>query len=175
MKRTLHCAVLALGLSLLGGCGFHLRGLSAPLAPLSFGSLSLQQTGLLDEPLRTALQRDGRLTLNASQPDATLRVENEENRKDILTINRGGKVNEYLLIYRVNASIQRRSDETPLPLAVVVRRELSYSDADVLGKEREEALLWADMRRDAAEQLVRRLSYLPALTPAKPAHASPQP
>lgn len=57
----------------------------------------------------------------------------------------------------------------------LVRREMSYSDAAVLGKEREEALLWADMRRDAAEQLVRRLSYLPAVTPAKPANASTQP
>ncbi|MGL6047152.1 MAG: LPS assembly lipoprotein LptE [Vogesella sp.] len=175
MKRTLHSVVLALSVSLLAGCGFHLRGLSAPLAPLSFSSLSLQSTGSLDEALRLALQRDGRLTLTSSQAQATLRVVGEESRKDILTINRGGKVNEYLLIYRVDAAVQRLSDDTALPMSVVVRRELSYSDAAVLGKEREEALLWADMRRDAAEQLVRRLSYLPAVTPAKPANASAQP
>jgi LPS-assembly lipoprotein len=175
MKRTLHCAVLALSVSLLAGCGFHLRGMSAPLGPLSFASLSLQNTGSLDEALRLALQRDGRLTLTSSTAQATLRVVDEESRKDILTINRGGKVNEYLLIYRVNATVQRLADDAPVPMSVVVRREMSYSDADVLGKEREEALLWADMRRDAAEQLVRRLSYLPAVKPAKPANASPQP
>lgn len=175
MKRTLHCAVLAVGISLLAGCGFHLRGMSAPLGPLSFSSLNLQNTGSLDEALRAALQRDGRLTLQTGTAQATLRVEDEESRKDILTINRGGKVNEYLLIYRVNATVQRLTDSAPMPMSVVVRREMSYSDAAVLGKEREEALLWADMRRDAAEQLVRRLSYLPAVTPAKPANASTQP
>ena len=170
MKRTLHCAVLALGLSLLAGCGFHLRGMSAPLAPLSFTSISLQETGSLDEALKVALQRDGRLS-QRSPAEAVFRVTGEESRKDILTINRGGKVNEYQLIYRADATVQRLQDDTPLPLSVVVRRELSYSDADVLGKEREEAMLWADMRRDAAEQLIRRLSYLPK--PGTDGHAKP--
>ncbi|MNR18446.1 LPS-assembly lipoprotein LptE [compost metagenome] len=58
--------------------------------------------------------------------------------------------------------MQRKGDELPLPLTVVVRRELSYSDSAVLGKEREEALLLEDMRRDAVQQLIRRLAYLPA-------------
>ena len=62
------------------------------------------------------------------------------------------------------------ADELPLPLTVVVRRELSYSDSAVLGKEREEALLLEDMRRDAAEQLMHRLAYLP-----KPGNASIKP
>lgn len=174
MKRTLHCAVLALGLSLLAGCGFHLRGLSAPLAPLSFASISLQETGSLNEALKVALQRDGRLSLR-SPAEAVFRITGEETRKDILTINRGGKVNEYLLVYRAEATVQRRQDDSPLPLSVVVRRELSYSDAGVLGKEREEAMLWDDMRRDAAEQLVRRLSYLPNPSPSSHAKPASQP
>ena len=124
----------------------------------------------LDRRILQALQRDGRLSLS-SPAEAVFRVTGEESRKDILTINRGGKVNEYLLVYRVYATVQRRQDDAPLPLSVVVRRELSYSDADVLGKEREEAMLWADMRRDAAEQLIRRLSYLPK--PGTDGHAKP--
>jgi len=170
MKRTLHCAVLALGLSLLAGCGFHLRGMSAPLAPLSFTSISLQETGSLDEALKVALQRDGRLQ-NVELAREVGLSPSSCLRKDILTINRGGKVNEYLLVYRVDATVQRRQDDAPQPLSVVVRRELSYSDANVLGKEREEAMLWADMRRDAAEQLIRRLSYLPK--PGTDGHAKP--
>lgn len=67
-------------------------------------------------------------------------------------------------------------------MEVSVRRSMNYSDSAVLGKEQEEGLLWADARRDAAEQIVRRLAYLkvPAVSPAgpqslKPANAVTQP
>ncbi|UGA40454.1 LPS assembly lipoprotein LptE [Chromobacterium haemolyticum] len=59
-------------------------------------------------------------------------------------------------------------------MTVVVRRSMNYSDSAILGKEQEEALIWTDARRDAAEQIVRRLAYLKkagrraADRPAKP-------
>ncbi len=66
---------------------------------------------------------------------------------------------------------------------LTVRRYMNYSDSDVLGKEQEENLLWNDMRHDAAEQLVRRLSYLKRPAPQgqsgpqslKPVNAQPKP
>ncbi|MNZ94304.1 LPS-assembly lipoprotein LptE precursor [compost metagenome] len=164
MNRLIKSTLLAGALLALSACGFHLRGLSAPLTPLPFASIAIQQAGSLAEPLQSALQRDGRVQLQSRAADAevVLTIDSTANAKDILTINRGGKVNEYLLTYRVEASVQRKGDELPLPLTVVVRRELSYSDSAVLGKEREEALLLEDMRRDAVQQLIRRLAYLPA-------------
>jgi LPS-assembly lipoprotein len=39
----------------------------------------------------------------------------------------------------------------------VLRRDITYSDSDVLGKEQEEALLYRDMQNDAVQQIVRRL------------------
>lgn len=38
---------------------------------------------------------------------------------------------------------------------------MSYRDETILGKEHEEALLWQEMRQDAAAQIVRRLAFLP--------------
>ena len=38
-----------------------------------------------------------------------------------------------------------------------LKRDLSYSDTDVLGKEQEEALLYRDMVNDAVQQVMRRL------------------
>ena len=40
---------------------------------------------------------------------------------------------------------------------VQLKRDLTYSDTDVLGKEQEEQLLIRDMRNDAVQQVVRRL------------------
>ena len=46
------------------------------------------------------------------------------------------------------------------PITVMTRREFSYTDSQVLGKEQEEQLLFRDMREDAATQIVRRLAAL---------------
>ena len=47
-------------------------------------------------------------------------------------------------------------------MSVSVRRILDYSDNEILGKQEEEETLWAEMRQDAAEQIVRRLTFLKA-------------
>jgi LPS-assembly lipoprotein len=57
------------------------------------------------------------------------------------------------------------------PSDILLRRDLTYSDTDVLGKEQEEALLYRDMQNDAVQQLVRRLEVAPKTAPAAPAAA----
>ena len=174
MKRLLCKLALLAGISLVSACGFQLRGLTTPLTPLPFSTIAINDGGVLSEPLQDALLRDGRIQLLAAGRGAevVLTIHQAANAKDILTINRGGKVNEYLLTYRVDASVQRKGEAEPLPLTVIVRRELGYSDSEVLGKEQEEAFLLQDMKRDAADQLIRRLSFLP---PIKAANASIKP
>lgn len=172
MKRMLRNIALLACIGTLSACGFQLRGLSTPLsqsAPLSFTSLRVAKAGSLDAALQTALRRDGRIRFEGIQgnADAVLNIVAEEDRKDVLGVSLAGDVNEYMLIYSVSATIQRLQDEVPLPLTVTLRRTMSYSDSVTLGKEREETLLRADMRKEAAEQLVRRLGYLPAASKAK--------
>jgi LPS-assembly lipoprotein len=41
-----------------------------------------------------------------------------------------------------------------------LKRVLSFSDAQVLAKEQEEALLYREMQNDAVQQIIRRLSVL---------------
>ena len=98
-----------------------------------------------------------------SQPqaaEAILTVTDERTAKDILTINRGGKVNEYELTYRVTVRVTKNGVGYGEPITVMTRREFSYTDSQVLGKEQEEQLLFRDMREDAATQIVRRLAAL---------------
>ena len=47
---------------------------------------------------------------------------------------------------------------------MLLRRDFTYNDTQVLAKEAEEALLYQNMRTDMVQQIVRRLS-----------HAKPQP
>ncbi|AXK39096.1 LPS assembly lipoprotein LptE [Crenobacter cavernae] len=166
--RLIRNLLLLASLVTLTACGFQLRGVSAPTKPLPFASLYLDGQGSVLPELKKALERDPRLKLAASAKDAeaVLTVSHEETAKDILTINRGGKVNEYLLTLRVTAEVTQNAEPLGAPRTVLVRRKLGYADQDVLGKEEEEAFLWKDMRRDAADQLVRSLAYVKPLPAA---------
>jgi len=159
---------------LLASCGFHLKGLGANNRPLPFASLFLDGKGNIAGPLSTALARTPNLTMtkDAKSAEAIMTIVAENSSKDIQTINSGGKINEYLLIYRVTARVTLKGESLGPDMTTVVRRSLTYSDNAVLGKDQEEALLWTDMYSDAADQLVRRLSYLKR--PEKLPPAGPQ-
>lgn len=172
MSHLWRYAAAALLLALTA-CGFHLKGYSpGTMRPLPFATLYLNGGGSIAGDLRTQLKIDPRITLvdRPQDADAVLTVNNEQRRKDILTINSAGQINQYLLIMRFDAKLTVHGQEyTPL-MQIRVRRTLNYTNSEILGKDQEELLLWNDMRQDAADQIVRRLSYLkPAAESSEPA------
>ena len=154
MNAKITAVILA---AALGGCGFHLKGnLPQDTLPATQWRVSGAQ---LDADLQTALLRaKGSLHPDA---DAEIRVLDVAEKRDIYTITRGAKLNEYLYSLHVSAQAYRRSKAWGAPIQVDVRRSMSYRDETILGKEHEEALLWQEMRQDAAAQIVRRLAFLP--------------
>ena len=154
MNAKITAVILAAALS---GCGFHLKGnLPQDTLPTTQWRVSGAQ---LDADLQTALLRaKGSLHRDA---DAEIRVLDVAEKRDIYTITRGAKLNEYLYSLRVSAQAYRRGKAWGAPIQVDVRRSMSYRDETILGKEHEEALLWQEMRQDAAAQIVRRLAFLP--------------
>ncbi|MCP9760916.1 hypothetical protein EGI20_16800 [Aquitalea sp. S1-19] len=162
MNRMLAWSAAALMTLSLGACGFHLRGLGGPLKAMPFASLSIDGAGPVYNQVLVELKRDGRISLPAKgvAADALLVIAPESTSKDVLTVNRAGKVSEYQLTLRQNALLTFRQSDAPVPVSVTVRRQMSYSEQVVLGKEQEEAQLWAGMQREAASQLVRRLAYI---------------
>lgn len=154
MNAKITAVILA---AALGGCGFHLKGsLPQDTLPTTQWRVSGAQ---LDADLQTALLRaKGSLHRDA---DAEIRVLDVAEKRDIYTITRGAKLNEYLYSLRVLAQAYRRGKAWGAPIQVDVRRSMSYRDETILGKEHEEALLWQEMRQDAAAQIVRRLAFLP--------------
>lgn len=160
--------LLILSVLVLSACGFHLRGVGVPLTPLPFESLYIDNSTSLGPELNTVFRRDERITLtsNANAADAVLKVYGEQSQKDILTINSAGNINEYLLTYRVEAQVLEKGVLIGQPMTILIRRTLGYSDSSILGKQDEESLLWRDMRNEAAEQILRRLSFLTPIVPS---------
>lgn len=164
MKLLRQFSVYFLLMIILSACGFHLRGLGNESKPLPFHTVYIESEGALQESLNIVFGRDNRVKLseNAALADAVLKVNGENIQKDILVINRGGNVNEYLLVLSTQAVLLKKGVQYP-PLTITVRRTYSYSDNQILGKQNEEQVIMTDMRNEAAEQILRRLSYLTPL------------
>ncbi|OGS91194.1 MAG: hypothetical protein A2Z95_01665 [Gallionellales bacterium GWA2_60_18] len=144
---------------LLTACGFHLRG----QVGMPFETLYLQSTNpnsALAVELRRNLQANNvKLTDKAEQADVVLDIVSERDDKQILTLGGSGRVTEYQLYYRVSlrAYDNQRQDWVPAE-EVVIRRDYSYDDTQILAKEQEETMLYQNMHSDMVQQIMRRLS-----------------
>ena len=144
---------------LLSACGFRLAGSDPALNPPLPVQVWAVQGGALQQVLETELLRRQARVDNAFG-EAVVRVLDVDTRRDIQTLNLSGSVSEYLLVLKVRVQVWRGDKAVDKPMEVTVTRPLDYSDRDILGKQEEEALLWSEMRQDAAQQIVRRLGYL---------------
>lgn len=146
---------------LLSACGFRPAGSDPALNPPLPYRVWAVEGGEMQQVLETELVRRQAQVDNASG-EAVLKVAGLSARKDIRTLNLSGSISEYLLVLEVSVQVQRSGQAAGKPMTFTVQRPLDYSDRDILGKQEEEALLWAEMRADAAKQIVRRLGYLKA-------------
>lgn len=147
---------------LLGACGFHLRGQSAFALP--FQTLYVKSANdyapFITE-LKDAIKANSvQITDLPEQAQLTLHIVSETTDKQILSLSGGGRVREYRLQYRVSLRVYDQKQQDWLaPEEIVLRRDFSYDDAQVLAKEQEEAMLYQNMRSDAVQQVLRRLNH----------------
>lgn len=158
-RRSAALVLAAAALLFLSSCGFRLRG----EASLPFETIHVQ--GAPTSPFTIQLKRSiasgtkARLADTPKEAQVVLQILNERQEKEILALSGGGRVREYYLRYRVTYRLtdSKLATEYIAPTEIVLRRELTYSDAEALAKESEEMLLFRDMQTDAARQLLFRL------------------
>ncbi len=146
--------VWALVLSL-AGCGFHLRGNDAQFTGLPAIYIEGEDIALLDL-LRQTLQDAGALVVEkAAATKVHLLIRSETLDRRVLSVNTSGKVQEYILFYRLDFSL---GDPGKAPIQTIeLQRDFDFTGTDVLAKEDEAASLFRQMRRETARHLLRRL------------------
>jgi LPS-assembly lipoprotein len=150
-------ALAAATLAFLAGCGFQLRG----TAQLPFETLYIPG----ENPLAVELRRNvraaskTRLAQSPGSAQAVLTFTQEAREKIILSFTSAGKINEYRLRYRVGFRVtDPNGTQVFLPQSeILLTRDMTYSDAQVIAKENEEGLLYRDMQTDMVQQILRRL------------------
>lgn len=144
---------------LLPACGFHLRG----QATLPFENLYVNASAgsAFAAQLKRAIVAgtNAHLSNRAEDAQAVFQLVRETNEKQILSLGADGRVREYQLRYRVAFRLQNNQGQDWIPQTeIVLKRDITFNDTQVLSKESEEALLYKDMQNDAVQQVMRHLS-----------------
>ncbi|MCW5605400.1 MAG: hypothetical protein KIT18_12735 [Burkholderiales bacterium] len=143
---------------LLSACGFKLRGeVALPFDTLFVQASSASQFAV---QMRRAVTSGSQTKIvgDPKEARATLQILRELREREILSLSSAGRASELKLRYRVVYRLHDGKGAEYIPASeIVLHRDLSYNDQEVLSKEAEEALLYRDMQTDAVQQLMRRL------------------
>ena len=142
----------------LAGCGFRLRG----TADLPFQTLFVPNS---DSGIALDLKRNlqagsqSKVVDDAKQAEAILVFSEEIREKNILSLTAQGRVREFQLRYRVGFRVHDGKGADFVPQnTILLTRDITFNDTDVLAKEAEEQLLFRDMQSDMVQQIMRRLA-----------------
>ena len=164
---------LALGATALGlsGCGFALR--KAPT--FAFDTLRLQgmEGTQVSRELREALQANGIRVLTSSTPatgpgaqtgQAILTVLTDQRERVVVGQTAAGQVRELQLRTRFVFRLRTPTDKILIDdVELLLERDISFNETQVLAKDAEEQLLYRDMHSDIVQQVVRRLAAVKSL------------
>lgn len=149
-------------LIVLEGCGFRLRGSLG--GELALPSLYIQSSGsnLFASELRQALgNTQTQVVSERSAAALIIGIGAEKLNRRVLTVDAGGRVQEYELHYAVSFAVNDASARPVLSSQTLSeRRSFEFTGEDVLAKEAEETQIYQDMRRNAVRSAMRRLQAL---------------
>jgi len=161
-RRRLLAAGLAGAAALLAGCGFRLRRSAAlPFRTLHAGFAPTSAIGAEFRRL-VRVAEDTELVDDPAQAEARLEVLREQREREVVAFSSTGRPREYQLrlrfLFRV---VDARSQELLPPTELVLSRDITSTDIEVVAKQQEEELLYRDMQSDLVQQLLRRLAAIP--------------
>ena len=144
--------IALLMLLIISSCGFHMRGMTE----ISFKTISLEGKELsFIKDLKKVLNRN-KVAIVSSTENPELRVEllSEESEKRILSLSGQGLVREFEIFYRVRYRVKTIDSEIWSQENIIeTRKDFTYSDSNLIGKEEEERQLNEAMRNEAITNL----------------------
>ncbi len=146
-------------LLMITSCGFHMRGMTET----SFKTISLEGKELsFTKNLKKILNSNKvAIVLPSENPELRVELIGEESEKRILSLSGQGLVREYEIFYRVRYRIKTTESETwGQENTLETRRDFTFSDANLIGKEEEERQLNESMRNEAIANLFNQIQLI---------------
>lgn len=145
----------------LSGCGFRLRGIYE--IPTWFNNVAIVNQGVhrdLALMLKDQLQAY-KICIVADNKNAQylLILQKDDMQEQITTISASTNPRQYELTYTIHYALLKNHGQNLIPSGVVtVSRQLTVNNDRILGSNAEEAMLYSEMRRDAALQIINRIN-----------------
>jgi len=153
MMNTIHKKFITLlMLVMITSCGFHLRGMTE----ISFKTISIEGKDLsfTKNLKKTLASNKVAIVLPTENPELRIELISEESEKRILSLSGQGLVREFEIFYRIRYRIKTPDSETWSQENILEsRRDFTYSDSNVIGKEEEERQLTESMRIETITNL----------------------
>lgn len=145
-------------LLMITSCGFHLRGMTE----ISFKSISLEgkELSFTKNLKKTLASNKVSIILPTENPELRIELLSEEREKRILSLSGQGLVREFEIFYRVRYRIKTIDSETWSQENIIeTRRDFTFSDSNLIGKEEEERQLNESMRNEAITNLFNQIQH----------------
>lgn len=158
MKRM---GVVGFILLLLTSCGFHLRGIVNMPPWLNNVAIIIEQAHRdLCPQLKEQLESYKVYTTDPAQAQYWLIIEHDQFQQEITSISSSTTPRQYQLIYKVWFKLCEKQGKEIIPLgkATVIRQATINGDR-ILGSNDEEAIIKAEMIREAVIQIINRLNH----------------
>ena len=158
-RRLLRAGLALTAAAALGGCGFRLRGPQ----PMDFATLHVNVSAQteLGAQLRRLVAVSGSTVVveEEAAAEARLQILGNARSREILSLTGAGKVREYQLHQNLQFQLLDKAGKPLIPPTTLsARREYTFDQDAVLGKQQEEELLYRDMQQDLVQQMMRRLA-----------------
>lgn len=156
----LHKKIIAiLTLLVIASCGFHMKG----IREMSFKTISLEgkELSFTKNLKKVLISNKVEIVTPTENPELRVELLGEESEKRILSLSGQGLVREYEIFYRVRYRIKTIDSETWSQENVLeMRRDFTYSDSNVIGKEEEEKQINESMRIEAITNLFNQIKLI---------------
>ena len=151
--------IAILFLLVITSCGFHMRGMTE----ISFKTISLEGKELSFTKNLKKILNTNKVAIVSPTDNPELRVEllSEESEKRILSLSGQGLVREFEIFYRVSYRIKTSDSEIWSQENIIeTRKDFTYSDSNLIGKEEEERQLNEAMRNEAITNLFNQIQLI---------------
>jgi LPS-assembly lipoprotein len=158
-RRRLLALPVGVGLlAVQAGCGFALRG--AADLPYKVYFVSAAPSSVLGGDLRRSIRANGATTTELRKDaQARLDILADLPESEISAFSTSGRPREYLLRLRVRWRLRDEAERDIIAESeLIMRRTVTVLDAQGIVNAGQEVLLNRDMRNDAVQQILRRLS-----------------
>jgi len=160
-RRLLGVGGITLASLAAAGCGFKLRSSAA----LPFRTLytNFAPNSAVGAEFRRFIRvaQDTQLVDDPKAAEGRLEVLGESREKEVVGFTSTGRPREYQLRLRFRFRVlDAQVNELLPPTEIILRRDITSSDTEIVAKQQEEELLYREMQSDLVQQLLRRLAAI---------------